>query len=218
MRTTTPFATNHRAAPAMLLLGCIGLIACTTPGPGTATTATGAFAAQPEQILSQSLQSEPTAPPEVAAAAAEPDQPMQPVLLRDVQTRVSIPAGASSELLGPQGVAALEQLLVELSAWSSIKRIAITGHTDSEGSDASNERFSLQRATAVAARLKSLGIDTRVEFVIAGEGEQKPVADNSSIAGRALNRRIEIAADGQIDVAPETLPTQPQDLLQAANQ
>ncbi len=215
MNTTTPSTTKHSAALTLLLLASAGLVACTTPGTRTATPTASAMEVQSGQKKTLLLQSEPAATAEVAAHA-ETGQQVQPVLLRDVQTQISIPAGASSELLGEQGVAALEQLLVELSAWSSIERIAITGHTDSEGSDVSNERFSLQRATAVAEQLKLLGIDPEAEFVIAGEGEQNPVADNSSIAGRALNRRVEIVVEGKIDVLPETLPTA--DLQQAAIQ
>jgi outer membrane protein OmpA-like peptidoglycan-associated protein len=70
-------------------------------------------------------------------------------------------------------------------------RIRIIGHTDSTGSDAINDPLSLQRARSVKNYLADRGIaDSRIEAE--GRGEHEPIADNSSDAGRAKNRRVEI--------------------------
>jgi outer membrane protein OmpA-like peptidoglycan-associated protein len=70
-------------------------------------------------------------------------------------------------------------------------RIRIIGHTDSTGSDAINDPLSLQRARSVKNYLADRGIaDSRIEAE--GRGEHEPIADNSSEAGRAKNRRVEI--------------------------
>jgi outer membrane protein OmpA-like peptidoglycan-associated protein len=70
-------------------------------------------------------------------------------------------------------------------------RIRIIGHTDSTGSDAINDPLSLSRARSVGSYLADRGIDPgRIETV--GRGEHEPIADNSSDAGRAKNRRVEI--------------------------
>jgi outer membrane protein OmpA-like peptidoglycan-associated protein len=70
-------------------------------------------------------------------------------------------------------------------------RIRIIGHTDSTGSDAINDPLSLQRARSVGSYLADRGIDPgRIEAI--GRGEHEPIADNSSDAGRAKNRRVEI--------------------------
>jgi outer membrane protein OmpA-like peptidoglycan-associated protein len=70
-------------------------------------------------------------------------------------------------------------------------RIRIIGHTDSTGSDAINDPLSLQRARSVGSYLADRGIDPgRIEAI--GRGEHEPIADNSSEAGRAKNRRVEI--------------------------
>jgi outer membrane protein OmpA-like peptidoglycan-associated protein len=69
--------------------------------------------------------------------------------------------------------------------------VRIIGHTDSTGSDAINEPLSLDRADAARDYLSARGVDMR-RIVVAGRGAREPVADNSSDAGRARNRRVEI--------------------------
>ena len=71
-------------------------------------------------------------------------------------------------------------------------RIRIIGHTDNTGSDAINDPLSLSRARSVGSYLADRGIDPgRIETV--GRGEHEPIADNSTDAGRAKNRRVDIA-------------------------
>jgi outer membrane protein OmpA-like peptidoglycan-associated protein len=69
--------------------------------------------------------------------------------------------------------------------------VTVIGHTDNTGSDAINDPLSRDRANAVRQYLAQRGVAPgRVE--IAGRGEREPVADNTSEAGRAQNRRVEI--------------------------
>ena len=69
--------------------------------------------------------------------------------------------------------------------------ITIYGHTDNTGSAQVNERLSLERAGAVRNYLHTLGIaDTRMTSE--GKSFNEPVADNSTEAGRAQNRRVEV--------------------------
>ena len=71
-----------------------------------------------------------------------------------------------------------------------IKLIEISGHTDSEGSDAYNQKLSDGRAAAVVSYLASKGvIPERMQAV--GYGESRPVDTNQTEAGRAQNRRVE---------------------------
>ncbi|MEO8794572.1 MAG: OmpA family protein [Daejeonella sp.] len=69
--------------------------------------------------------------------------------------------------------------------------ILIIGHTDNTGSDAYNERLSNRRAEAVKAYTVSQGISTG-RLTTQGRGEAEPIADNTTIEGRAQNRRVEI--------------------------
>lgn len=68
----------------------------------------------------------------------------------------------------------------------------IDGHTDSQGSDESNQVLSENRAASVKNYLVSKGIDAN-RLKSTGYGETKPVADNSTAAGRAKNRRTEMS-------------------------
>lgn len=69
--------------------------------------------------------------------------------------------------------------------------ITIYGHTDNTGSDAVNERLSLQRANSVSTYLQSCGIAAS-RLTSEGKSYTMPVADNSTAAGRAQNRRVEV--------------------------
>ncbi|MBL7841761.1 MAG: OmpA family protein [Cyclobacteriaceae bacterium] len=70
--------------------------------------------------------------------------------------------------------------------------ILIEGHTDSSGDDAYNMRLSDNRADAVKDYLKDKGIKSgRIETK--GYGESQPLETNDTEAGRAKNRRVEVA-------------------------
>ena len=69
--------------------------------------------------------------------------------------------------------------------------ITIYGHTDNTGSDAVNERLSLERADAVSAYLKRQGIASK-RIDTQGLSYSMPVASNDTAEGRAQNRRVEI--------------------------
>lgn len=69
----------------------------------------------------------------------------------------------------------------------------ISGHTDSQGSDAHNQPLSENRAASVIAWLKQHGIDD-TRLAPQGYGASRPVADNATAGGRALNRRVEVSS------------------------
>lgn len=69
--------------------------------------------------------------------------------------------------------------------------VDVVGHTDSTGSDAYNLTLSQRRADSVATYLASNGV-LRARIATQGMGESQPIADNSTEAGRAQNRRVEI--------------------------
>ena len=69
-------------------------------------------------------------------------------------------------------------------------RIEVGGHTDSVGTSRNNLRLSDDRANAVVDYLVSKGLN-RDTIIGKGYGEDSPIADNATRAGRDKNRRIE---------------------------
>jgi outer membrane protein OmpA-like peptidoglycan-associated protein len=100
-------------------------------------------------------------------------------------------------------------------------RLEIEGHTDSVGSDAYNQTLSEKRAASVRDYLVNSNVS--INNVIArGLGKGSPVADNSTAAGRKLNRRVEMIVSGDVigtqvgpgagsnGASPQTPPPPPQ--------
>jgi outer membrane protein OmpA-like peptidoglycan-associated protein len=80
--------------------------------------------------------------------------------------------------------------VIQFMVENDIHKIEISGHTDSDGSDAYNKTLSEGRAKSVGNYLVSKGVDpTRLQAV--GYGKSKPIDTNTSDAGKAVNRRVE---------------------------
>jgi len=96
-----------------------------------------------------------------------------------------------SDRIRPESTPTLEEI-GEMLADHADLRIAIEGHTDSDGDDAHNQELSEQRAAAVREYLiAAYGIDgSRLEF--AGFGETNPTAGNDTPEGKQQNRRVEL--------------------------
>jgi OmpA-OmpF porin, OOP family len=76
-----------------------------------------------------------------------------------------------------------------------VEMVIATGHTDSRGTDAYNQKLSERRAQTVKEYMVSQGIPA-AKITIAGKGETQPVATNNTDAGRAKNRRVDIEFKG----------------------
>jgi outer membrane protein OmpA-like peptidoglycan-associated protein len=90
----------------------------------------------------------------------------------------------------PDAERTLSELLGVLEAWPE-RPVRIEGHTDSIASDEYNQALSERRAGSVRDWLVGRGISGD-RLTTVGFGESRPVADNSSAAGRQLNRRVEV--------------------------
>jgi outer membrane protein OmpA-like peptidoglycan-associated protein len=84
----------------------------------------------------------------------------------------------------------IEQIVAMMKQALDIK-LSIEGHTDGDGSNEANQKLSEQRATAVVDAIVKGNID-KSRLTSAGFGEEKPIADNSTEAGKAKNRRVEL--------------------------
>ncbi len=70
--------------------------------------------------------------------------------------------------------------------------VTIIGHTDNTGSDDHNMDLSIRRAESVRSFIAADNVSTS-RLTTAGKGASEPIADNTTAAGRAQNRRVEIA-------------------------
>ncbi|MDN2705472.1 OmpA family protein [Janthinobacterium sp. SUN100] len=124
--------------------------------------------------------------------------PVAEVKPAPVSEKVSFAAEAlfdfDQSTLKPQGKAALDQLLGQLNGMD-LEVIVTVGHTDAVGPDAYNQKLSQRRAEAVKAYLVAQGVETNRVYT-EGKGETQPVADNTSAAGRAKNRRVTVEVVG----------------------
>jgi len=84
-------------------------------------------------------------------------------------------------------------------------KLQIEGYTDSTGSDEFNQRLSEKRAATVRDYLTDSGVSINNVFA-RGLGKTNPIADNSTAAGRKLNRRVEMIVSG--DVIGDVVGTQ----------
>ncbi|HEX3319689.1 MAG TPA: OmpA family protein [Terriglobales bacterium] len=98
---------------------------------------------------------------------------------------------SDSAKLRPDSTPALEAVLGLINNHSG-SRWVIAGHTDDQGNREHNQTLSQSRAASVIAWLKAKGVDVN-RLVPQGFGASRPVADNATANGRALNRRVEIA-------------------------
>jgi outer membrane protein OmpA-like peptidoglycan-associated protein len=85
---------------------------------------------------------------------------------------------------------ALDDMAESLRAWPEVT-VEIQGHTDNTGNAAMNKELSRQRAETVKQYLIDKGIAAE-RLTAVGYGQDKPVADNKTTTGRALNRRVEV--------------------------
>jgi outer membrane protein OmpA-like peptidoglycan-associated protein len=69
--------------------------------------------------------------------------------------------------------------------------VDVIGHTDSSGGDAINQPLSERRASSVASYLIDRGV-IRERLYVAGNSARNPIADNTTVDGKAKNRRVEI--------------------------
>ena len=89
----------------------------------------------------------------------------------------------------PESDAELDRIAEYMKANPTV-RFEVQGHTDSQGSDKVNDPLSQERAEAVVKALEAKGVDG-FNLRAVGKGSHEPVADNSTDAGRAQNRRVE---------------------------
>ena len=107
--------------------------------------------------------------------------------------------GTGKSTLTSSSKASLQELASVLKNNSDCD-VAIQGYTDNQGwknstaeqSAQKNQALSLDRATAVSSYLQALSVPVSQIKSVEGFGQSNPVADNSTKAGQAQNRRVEV--------------------------
>jgi outer membrane protein OmpA-like peptidoglycan-associated protein len=100
--------------------------------------------------------------------------------------------GKDSAKLSAEARARLSGIAEEIKTQNATK-IRVFGFTDNLGSSAHGDVLSKQRANAVQEVLDQELNDSNVTYEVRGYGEQYPIADNSTEAGRKKNRRVEVS-------------------------
>lgn len=141
-------------------------------------------------------------PGRVAALKLGPDACIAE--LQAVVTADPILFAPSSATIEDASATAVDRLSQTLGRCGAV-RIEVGGHTDSQGSTAYNNRLSQARAEAVRSALIERGAAARL-LEARGYGPSRPIADNRTEAGRALNRRIafRVVEDPAPDAPPGT--------------
>lgn len=127
----------------------------------------------------------PTPSPRPAPAPAPAPAPVRKLALKGDAL-----FAFNSATLSAQGKQTLDELITAFKG-VPVNSIAISGYTDSVGSDAYNQKLSEARARSVADYLSKHGFHASQEDAH-GFGRASPVATNDTAEGRARNRRVEI--------------------------
>lgn len=165
--------------------------------------------AQQAQADAEKARQQQQAAEQAAAAAAQQTEQMREKL-RDqlnqvLQTQESarglivnmsdVLFATNQYTLKPDAQIKLAKVSGILLTYPNIK-VQVEGYTDNTGSQGYNLTLSQHRATAVQAFLIAQGVSPE-NITSQGYGEADPVADNSTSAGRAQNRRVEMVISGQ---------------------
>jgi OmpA-OmpF porin, OOP family len=134
------------------------------------------------------------APPPPPAPAPRPAPPPPAPVSEKVTFAADAFFDTGKSVLKPEAKAKLDDL-VSKTKGINLEVIIAVGHTDSDGSDAYNQKLSVARSEAVKAYLTGAGVEKNRVYT-EGKGEKQPVADNKTKEGKAKNRRVEIEVVG----------------------
>ena len=126
----------------------------------------------------------PPPPPPPAPLAVPPAPPPQELVLRGVNFQTA------SAKLKPESTAILDGVAATILQ-CRCSRVDIRGYTDSVGKPQYNQKLSERRAIAVKDYLEAHGVGSGI-LTARGFGEENPIADNRTAAGRAENRRVTV--------------------------
>jgi outer membrane protein OmpA-like peptidoglycan-associated protein/ABC-type nitrate/sulfonate/bicarbonate transport system substrate-binding protein/ABC-type amino acid transport system permease subunit len=122
----------------------------------------------------------------------KPKGPARTNALPEIIERVYFRFAAVSAALDDEAKKTIDEQILLLVQIYPNAYIAVEGNTDNVGDPATNQVLSQQRAQAVVDYLVQRYRCHPERFIVKGNGDTKPVADNSTAEGRAKNRRTDI--------------------------
>jgi len=140
------------------------------------------------------------AAPGAPAKPAAPAAPAAPAKAAPASVRQAIVIQADAlfdfdkSVVRPDGKKRIDEALAKLQG-VDVEMVIATGHTDSIGTEAYNQKLSERRSAAVKEYLVSKGIPAS-KITTIGKGELQPVATNKTAEGRQKNRRVDIEFKG----------------------
>jgi len=137
----------------------------------------------PVESPAQPVQQTPP-PPAPAPAPAPGPAPAPDYNFSNIQFEFN------SGILKTESYATLDKAAAEMKKDPSAT-FTLKGYASAEGTDAHNMQLSIDRANSVKVYLVNTGVNG-ANLTTKGYGESNPVADNTTEAGRIINRRVEI--------------------------
>lgn len=148
-------------------------------------------------VVAEPVMPEPVAvvePVVVPEPIVEPE-PVVPEMMEIAPLTVELPFSTDSNELPQTYLDQLAPIAQHLIDYPEAK-LFVVGHTDSQGSEAYNQTLSEQRAATISTYLTSKFDIDPTRIVEQGQGEIAPIADNDTVEGRALNRRVSVFTPG----------------------
>ena len=144
------------------------------------------------QIVGDPPRLPPPPPPPPPEPEPEPEPPKRVVVENNrIAFEEKIQFDLDKATIKPESDSLLQEIIKVIKENPHIKKIAIEGHTSSEGSDRHNLKLSDQRAKAVMDYMINKGGLAKEMFTAKGFGETKLIADESTEEGKEKNRRVE---------------------------
>lgn len=150
-------------------------------------------------------------PPEPPPPPPEPEPPKR-VVVEDNKITINekIQFDLNKATIRPESDGLMAEIISVIKENPHIKKIAIEGHTSSEGTDKHNLKLSDQRAKAVMDYFVTKGALPKEMFTAKGYGETRLISDESTEEGREKNRRVEFniieqdVTQKKVEIDPKT--------------
>jgi len=153
------------------------------------------------------------APPPPPPPEPEPEpEPPKRVVVEDNKITIGekIQFDVNKATIRPESDGLMAEIIAVIKENPHIKKIAIEGHTSSEGTDKHNLKLSDQRAKAVMEYFVTKGGLPKEMFTAKGYGESRLIAEETSEEGREKNRRVEFniveqdVTQKKVEIDPKT--------------